>query len=74
MERLGNKAPASPLQYWGLGDVGRARRWAPAPYRSIVSFSPHRGKAHHGAKLIHLKHNIAFEQEAAGNEITCGKH
>ena len=64
-ERLDAAAPRSPVQYWGLGGVGRARKWAPAPYRSMVSFRPHKGgKAHH-SKLIHLKHNAALEREAA---------
>jgi len=65
-ERLDPSAPKSPIQYWGLGGIGRARKWGPSPYRSIVTFRPHKGgKAHH-AKLIHLKHNAELEREAAG--------
>ena len=46
-ERL-DPSPKSPIQYWGLGGIGRARKWGPSPYRSIVTFRPHKGgKAHH---------------------------
>jgi len=66
IERLDTSAPKSPIQYWGLGGIGRARKWGPSPYRSIVTFRSHKGgKAHH-AKLIHLKHNAELEREAAG--------
>lgn len=45
-ERLDPLAPKSPIQYWGIGGIGRDR-WAPSPYRSIVSFRPYKcGKAY----------------------------
>lgn len=68
-ESLDVEKPNSPVEYWGLGGVNRARRWAPAPYSSIVHFRKHLGHAHHGAKLISFKHSAFqkhLEREASG--------
>jgi len=64
-ERLDATAPASPVQYWGLGGIGRPATGSLHPTAAWCISATTAAAAHH-AKLIHLKHNAALEREAAG--------
>lgn len=65
-ESLDATKPASPIQYWGLGGIGRPHPWHSMKYSSLVHFKKHRGGEAHHAKLVHFKHNALFERVARG--------